>query len=127
MLFSSALPGGRVVFYRTNGVEPGGWLSSARIDGGDERLVGDDATGTRRAADHDFGAVTGAGRLVFEAELHEGTAPQLFVVESNREVRRLTAAGTDTTTTAPYPSDRRGKSWSDLFPSCRCRRADRRS
>jgi hypothetical protein len=98
--FTSALPAGRVLFYRTKALEPGGWLASARIDGGDERLIGDDSTGTRRAADHDFGAVLGSGRLVFEAELQEGQPPRLYIVEPMGEVRTLTAQGTYATLSA---------------------------
>jgi hypothetical protein len=100
ILFTSALPQGRVLFYRTNGVEPGGWLASAKLDGGDERLLGDDASGTRHAADHDFGAVLGSGRLVFEAELQEGQKPRLYVMETMGEVRTLTAAGSYATLSA---------------------------
>ena len=89
-----------MLFYRTNGVEPGGWLASAKIEGGDERLIGDDATGTRHAADHDFGAVLASGRLVFEAELQEGQAPRLYVVEPTGEIRSLTAQGSYATLSA---------------------------
>ena len=40
-----------------------------------------------------MGAVTAAGRLVFEAELPLGRGPQLFVLDPNGSVRSLTAAG----------------------------------
>ena len=100
LLFESELPGDRVLFYRTKATEPGGWLSTVSLGGGGERVVGDDLTGTRKAADQDFGGVTRAGRLIFEAELEEGTAPGLFIVEPGGEVRSLTAAGTSATLSA---------------------------
>jgi hypothetical protein len=100
LLFTSETAGGRVVFYRTKGNEPGGWLSSVRLDGGDERLLGDAATGTLFAADHDFGGVTRSGRIVFEAELVEHLPPQLFVVEPDGAVRGLTGASSYATLSA---------------------------
>lgn len=100
LLFEAELPGSRVLFYRTKATEPGGWLSTVAVAGGAESLVGDDYTGTRRAADQDFGGLTRAGRLVFEAELHEGSGPSLFVVEPGGGVRALTPAGTRATLAA---------------------------
>ena len=100
LLFESELPGDRILFYRTKATEPGGWLSTVALGGGGERVVGDDLTGTRKAADQDFGGVTRAGRLIFEAELQEGTKPQLFIVEPGGEVRALTGAGTSATLSA---------------------------
>ena len=100
LLFESEMPGSQVLFYRTKGTEPGGWLSTVALGGGGEKVVGDDLTGTRKAADQDFGGVTRAGRLVFEAELQEGQAPELFVVEPGGEVRSLTAAGSAATLSA---------------------------
>jgi hypothetical protein len=100
LLFTSEAAGGRVVFYRTKGNEPGGWLSSVRAEGGDEKLLGDSATGTLAAADHDFGGVTRSGRIVFEAELVEHLPPQLFVVEPDGAVRGLTGASSYATLSA---------------------------
>jgi hypothetical protein len=100
LLFTSETAGGRVVFYRTKGNEPGGWLSSVRVDGGDEKILGDSATGTLAAADHDFGGVTRSGRIVFEAELIEHLPPQLFVVEPDGSVRGLTGASSYSTLSA---------------------------
>ena len=44
--------------------------------------------------------LTRAGRLVFEAELHEGSGPALFVAEPGGSVRALTTAGTHATLAA---------------------------
>ncbi|MGZ6142207.1 MAG: hypothetical protein ACXWLM_02660 [Myxococcales bacterium] len=104
LLFESELPGNQVLFYRTKATEPGGWLSTVALGGGGEKVVGDDLTGTRKAADQDFGGVTKAGRLVFEAELTEGQAPGLFIVEPGGGVRSLTAAGTAATLSAVVES-----------------------
>ena len=57
-------------------------------------------TGTLAAADHDFGGVTKAGRVVFEAELVEHQPPLLFVVEPDGSVRGLTAASSYATLSA---------------------------
>ncbi len=100
LLFESELPGGRVLFYRTKATEPGGWLSDVSVSGGGETLVGDDITGTRKAADQDFEGLTRAGRLVFEAELTEGTKPRLYIVEGSGEIRGLTADGSSATLSA---------------------------
>lgn len=95
-----ALLGGRALFYRTKGTEAGGWLATVGLDGKGETLVGDDATGTRRAADMDFGAITKAGRLLFEAELHDRDPRQVYVVEPMGEVRALTGDGAYATLSA---------------------------
>jgi hypothetical protein len=100
LLFEAELPFGRVLFYRTKATEPGGWLSTVSVAGGGESLVGDDITGTRKAADQDFEGLTRAGRLVFEAELTEGTKPRLFVVEGSGEIRGLTSDGSSATLSA---------------------------
>ena len=100
LLFTSESAGGRVVFYRTKGNEPGGWLSAVRFDGGVEKLRGDSSTGTLAAADHDIGGVTRSGRIVFEAELVEHQPPQLFVVEPDGAVRGLTGASAYATLSA---------------------------
>ena len=100
VLFTSALSTGRIVFYKTKGNEPGGWLHSVRAEGGDERMLGDGASGTLTAADHDFGGVTKAGRIVFEAELVDHQPPQLFVVEPDGAVRGLTGGGSYATLSA---------------------------
>lgn len=104
LLFEAEMPGSQVLFYRTKATEPGGWLSVVGVGGGTERVVGDDLTGTRKAADQDFGGVTKAGRLVFEAELTEGQAPHLFVVEPGGEVRSLTQAASAATLSAVVES-----------------------
>ena len=100
VLFTSEMGSGRVVFYKTKGNEPGGWLHSVRAEGGDERMLGDSASGTLAAADHDFGGVTKAGRIIFEAELVEHQAPRLFVVEPDGTLRGLTGAGSYATLSA---------------------------
>lgn len=92
MRFSSELAGSRVLFYRTKGTEPGGWLHSVKLEGGDERSIGSDASGTLAAADHDFGGVTRSGRIIFEAELKEHAPSQLFVVDADGSVRGLNGA-----------------------------------
>ncbi len=71
-----------------------------RVEGGDERLLGEPASGTLAAADHDFGGVTRSGRIVFEAELIEHLPPQLFVVEPDGSVRGLTGASSYSTLSA---------------------------
>jgi hypothetical protein len=41
----------------------------------------------------DFGAITKAGRLLFEAELHDRDPRQVYVVEPMGEARTLTPDG----------------------------------
>jgi hypothetical protein len=89
VLFSALVPGGRALFFRTGGAEIGGRLSTVALDGSAERVVGDDATGTTHAADHDFGALSAGGRLFFEAELFEHAPPRIYVVEPGGAVRAL--------------------------------------
>jgi hypothetical protein len=100
LLFEAELPGNRALFYRTKGTEPGGWLASVPVTGGAEALLGDDITGTRKAADQDMGGLTRAGRLVFEAELFEHAAPRLFIADTGGEIRGLTPDGSSATLSA---------------------------
>lgn len=88
----SGLHAGRALFFRTAGAEIGGRLSTVGLDGQGERPVGDLVTRTATAADHDFGGLSKAGRLFFEAEIVEHAPPRLFVVEPSGAVRALTAA-----------------------------------
>ena len=99
LLFSGLLPGGRALFFRTAGSEIGGRLMTVALDATGERAVGDDATGTLRAADHDFGGLSKSGRLFFEAELVEHAPPRLFVLDA-QGVRALTSSGEYTSLSA---------------------------
>ncbi|MCC6525237.1 MAG: hypothetical protein IT373_21470 [Polyangiaceae bacterium] len=93
--FATVTPDGRAIFYRALvGQLEGGRLYSVKLDGtgleplGNDVVSPDGSAFTTPLSDQDFEAVTVNGRIVFEAEFHEG-APHLLVTDGGKRALRL--------------------------------------